>query len=449
VPSTELDLGTVSVVDNKLPYMKQIRYKVVEDVQRGTGVCELEMRVYKSDIAATGLQPLLALHGGTWKTRGNSFLGLEAGISQLTERGFIVFAPFYRLVASSDGNVECNGASWREVTADVESALDWVQAHGSALGAGSGKVNVFGQSAGGHLAGWLAAHRPADVRKALVFYAPVDILGFLSDAQQADSGLEEFREFALRSIATLFGARQGVAELRLDTITFDGVTPDTLADNWDSLIPAAAFVLDGISLADVPMYLDRCAALTGIDLASINLAVPPAELTACLKEDLRDFLIDNSFYDKLADEAVPVFAVHGSGDTLVPHRQAVDLCSAIDGTVYSSDIVDAETIYRCGTFSEVRVIRDAEHMLDLGFCVDPVCPAGAVGSQERAASSRAIRAGYDWVVQNPVVATPPPATNPPPSSGGGGAVSLMALFGWIYVLFGMAIRRRLMAKLRP
>ncbi|MDH3619603.1 MAG: alpha/beta hydrolase [Gammaproteobacteria bacterium] len=449
VPSTELDLGTVSVVDNKLPYMKQLRYKVVEDVERGTGICELEMRVYKSDVTATGLKPLLALHGGTWKSRGTSFLGLEAGVSQFTERGFIVFAPFYRLVASSDGNVECNGAGWREVAADVESALDWVQANGGALGASGGKVTVFGQSAGGHLAGWLAAHRPAEVRKALLFYAPVDILGFLSDAQQADSGLEDFREFAMRSIATLFGARQGVAEVRLDTINFDGVTPAALADNWDTLIPGSAFALSGISLTDVPVYLDRCAALTGVDLAAINLAVPPDQLTTCLKEELRDFLIDNSFNDKLADEEVPVFAVHGSGDTLVPHRQAVDLCSAIDGTVFSSDIVDVETLYSCGTFSEVRVIRDAEHMLDLGFCIEPICPAGEVASQERAATIRAIRAGFDWAVQNPVVVTPPPIANPPPSSGGGGAVSLIALLGLIYVLFGMAIRRRLMAKLRP
>ena len=147
---------------------------------------------------------------------------------------------------------------------------------------------------------------------------------------------------------------------------------------------------------------------------------------------------------------MPVFAVHGSADTLVPHRQAVDLCSAIEGTVYSSDIVDVETLYSCGTFSEVRVIRDAEHMLDLGFCVDPVCPAGAVGSQERAATSRAILAGFDWLARNAVLPPPPPPTpGPPPGSGGGGAMSLLVYLGLIYVLSGMAFRRRLVAKLRP
>ena len=444
VPSTELDLGTVTLADNKLPYMKQLRYKVVDGVSRGTGVCELEMRVYKNDITATGLKPLIALHGGTWKHRGSSFLGLEAGVSQFTERGFIVFAPFYRLVTTGDGNDECNGASWREITADVESALDWVRANGAAFGATTDKVNVFGQSAGGHLAAWLAAHRPDDVRKALVFYAPLDILDFLSDAQLAGSGLEDFRDFAMRSIATLFGARQGVAELKLDTIDFGGVTPGSLADNWATLIPGSAFDLSNIALNDVPVYLDRCAGITGIDLATVNLAMPPMELLTCLKEDLRDFLIDNSFNDKLASENVPVFAVHGSGDTLVPHSQAVDLCAAIDDRVYSSDVVDNETVYSCGVSSEVRVVKDAEHMLDLGFCVEPICPSGVDPGPVRTATRSAILAAYDWLVNNPVVppAPPPPVASPPPSSGGGGAISLFVLISLIWLRASLTARWR-------
>lgn len=41
----------------------------------------------------------------------------------------------------------------------------------------------------------------------------------------------------------------------------------------------------------------------------------------CLKEDLKDFLVANSLHDLLADEAVPVHAVHGSADTLVPYQR--------------------------------------------------------------------------------------------------------------------------------
>ena len=444
VPSSELDLGTVTVVDNKLPYMKQLRYKVVDGVSRGAGVCELEMRVYKNDVTATGLKPLIALHGGTWKHRGESFLGLEAGVSQFTERGFVVFAPFYRLVDTSDGNVECNGASWREITEDVESALDWVQANGPAFGANTGKINVFGQSAGGHLAAWLAAHRPSDVRKALVFYAPLDILDFLSDAQLAGSGLEDFRDFAMRAIATLFGARQGDAELKLGVIDFGGVTPAMLADNWATLIPGSAFDISNVALNDVPAYLERCAGLTGTDLGTINLAMPPAELLDCLKEDLRDFLIDNSFNDKLAGEDVPVFAVHGSDDTLVPHSQAVALCAAIDDTVYSSDVTDNETVYSCGISSEVRVIKGADHMLDLGFCVEPICPAGVDPGPVRSATRNAILAAYDWLVSNPVVPAPPPVATPPPASrGGGGAISLFFLILLVWVRAGSYGRQRL------
>lgn len=438
VVSAELDLGAISVVDNKLPYMKRLRYKVVDDVPRGAGICELEMRVYKNDIAATGLRPLLAFHGGTWKHRGQSFLGMEAMISHFTERGYVVFAPFYRLVANSDGNDECNGVSWREVTDDVSSALDWVRAYGPAFGAEGSKVNVFGQSAGGHLAAWLASHRALDVRKALVFYAPLDVLGFLSDAQLPQAGLEDFRDFALRSIATLFGARNGVAELRLDRIDFAQVTTSVLADNWDALIPGTAFDLGSVALDDVPFYLDRCAASTGTDLALINLAMPPDELLTCLKQELRDFLIDNSFNDKLADEEVPVFAIHGASDTLVPHSQAVDLCAAIDDSVLSSDVTDDETVYECGLSSEVRIIKDAEHTLDLGFCVEPICPAGSAQSPTRTTVVRAVQASYDWLALNPVTLAPPPPPPPPPSSssGGGGTTGMLTL------LFLLAAGRR-------
>jgi len=167
-PGTRFDISIVPVTDNRQPFMSRTRYKSVND-------CQLEMRVYKRSPDATGLLPLLAFHGGSWKYRGAAFHGFEAQVSHFTERGFAVFVPFYRLVGTEDGNSECNGVLGEDVISDVADALDWVLNHGADYGAANETVTVMGQSAGAHLAGWLAVHRAPDVERALLLYPPTDM----------------------------------------------------------------------------------------------------------------------------------------------------------------------------------------------------------------------------------------------------------------------------------
>lgn len=404
VPGTQLDLGVMQASGNHQPFVKQVRYKRITDLPRGNGVCELEMRVYKSDPIAQDLAPLIVLHGGTWQHRGFSFRGLEAGISHFTERGFIVFAPFYRLAGESDGNVECNGAGWREITEDVASALDWVLEHGSALGAANGPASVFGQSAGAHLAAWLAAHRGSDVRNALLYYAPTDALEFLGGAVPDGGPYEDFRRFGIDALAGYFGAGAGSAELRLDRVNFAGLDAETLESDWSTLIPDTVFDLNQVDPQAPPSYLVRCALASQIDLSAINLSMPPAALSACLRQELARFLIDNSFNHLLAASPVPIHVVHGSADTLVPYQQAINLCGAIDQRVFPTDIVDPLTIYSCGSESRVQIVRDAEHALELGLCLGALCPAGEEGSETRAAVATAIGESYVWLQEG---ASPP------------------------------------------
>lgn len=408
IPSTRLDLGVLSLQDNRQPYIKQVHYKTISGLPRGNGTCELEMRVYKSDITEQNLKPLLAMHGGTWRHRGFSFFGLEASMSQFTERGFIVFAPFYRLVGDSDGNTECNGASWREVTADVSSALDWVRANGSALGASQSRVNLFGQSAGAHLAAWLAAHRPEDVHKALMFYAPTDAMEFLAGAVPPGGPYESYRRFGLDSLARFFGAQNGRNELRLEQIDFAGLTVALLRDDWQTLIPDTVFDLSLIDPLAPPVYVAACAAATQIDLTAINLSMPPGALTQCMKQELSQFLIDNSFFHQLDHEPVPMHLVQGSGDTLVPYQQALGLCSAIDNSLLPSSTLGSLTVYECGKFSEVQIIEDAEHALELGVCLGSICPAGEPGSATYDAVSTAIGSAYGWLEQQVYTVNEPP-----------------------------------------
>lgn len=402
IPSTQLDLGAVSLAGNYQPYLKKLAYKTIDDVGRGSGTCELEMRVYKKDIVAQGLRPVIALHGGTWQHRGYSYLGLEAGISQLTERGFIVFAPFYRLVGDSDGNPECNAATWHEVTADAESALDWVRDNGTALGAAAEPVNVYGQSAGGHLAAWLAAHRPADVRKALIFYGPLDALEFLADA---DGRYAAFKSFGLRSLTRFFGAEDLVNEVRLGMIDAASLSVAALESDWGAAIPDAVFDLGGIDPLAPPPFVRRCADTLQIAVSAIDLLAPPQALVDCMKEDLARFLVDNSFTHLLRDEAVPIGVVHGTADTLVPYQQALDVCGAIDRIVLPEEVSSPLTTYACGLSSEIQLVDGADHALELGVCLDSICPAGQFGSPLRLAVETAIGAAMGWLVVDPLVAT--------------------------------------------
>ena len=174
----QLAIGVEPITGNHIPFMKRFNF-----LQAGS--CELEMRVYKKDIAATNLTPLLWIHGGAWKYRGAGFIGLESLVSNYTEDNFIVFAPFYRLAGNKDGNAECRNAPWTDIVADAEAALDWVKANGASLGANTstGQIPVIGQSAGGHLAGWLMTHRAPDVSRGLLVYPPTDLYDFLTRLQ--------------------------------------------------------------------------------------------------------------------------------------------------------------------------------------------------------------------------------------------------------------------------
>lgn len=441
-PGTQLDLGVIPLGPNFQPYVKRFAYRETDAGLRGSGVCQLEMRVYKKDIAGVDLKPLLALHGGTWRHRGFSFIGLESGLSQLTERGFIVFAPFYRLVGDSDGNAECNAVSWREVVADAEGALDWVVQNGAALGAADMPVSVYGQSAGAHLAGWLAAHRPGSVRKSLMYYAPSDVLAFLRGAASPGGPFDTFREFGLNSLGRFFGAEGGSAELRLGNMNVGGLTAELLEADWANLIPATVFDIGGTDPSAPPRYLARCATATGIDLAGVNLTMPPTALTDCLKQELRDFLVQNSLQHLLAAEAVPVHAVHGTADNLVPYQQSLELCGAIDGRVLAEDVVEPLTSYPCGLASQVQIVAGAGHALELGVCLDSLCPAGAPGDATREAVSAAMQAGYSWLVEDPPPPAEPPAPPPPPPNtvvnsdpGGGGPVDWLLLLAGGLVLY--------------
>ena len=160
-PGTRLDVLALPLAGSGQPFTKRLRWKTVDTPQ---GRCELEMRVHAAHPAdarpADGVfpdgdspggetrRPVIAFHGGSWQNRSTGFLGIESMATQFVDAGFVVFAPFHRLIGTDEGNPACNDASLEEVLTDADDALDWVLANAADYGA-SGAPVLFGQSSGG------------------------------------------------------------------------------------------------------------------------------------------------------------------------------------------------------------------------------------------------------------------------------------------------------------
>jgi acetyl esterase/lipase len=279
-------------------------------IVRGTGTCKLEMRVYKRDVNQAGLKPLLAIHGGGWKYRGLSFYGMESQISHFTDQGFVVFAPFYRLAGDIDANTECNKATGEQINQDVDAALTWVQNNMTGYGVTPGeRVRLFGQSAGAQLAGWLLTHRPNDVQKALLMYAPGDAQDYINNYQAYTSG----QPYSPAYTGAFSGRGVEYSEAYLSTVPG---TPGNLRD----ISPTSSLVLNN--------------SFPGIVAGS------------------------PSYYP-------PVFLVHGRQDQIVPAIQSVRLCNAYTGNPASGPAsILSGGLYNCGN-SRLGLVDGAAHGFEL------------------------------------------------------------------------------------
>lgn len=186
LPSTQINIGVTPIDANHQPFTKRVKYKTIDNAKTNPDVpaqdryCKLEMRIYTKDITANNLKPIIAIHGGSWSYRGFGFQGLETQVSQLTERGYVVFSPFYRLTRELDGPAACNNVTGEEILDDMKTAFAWVEKYKEKYGA-TGKVSLFGQSAGAFLANWMAVTYPEDIDKALLLYPPTDSKDYIDE----------------------------------------------------------------------------------------------------------------------------------------------------------------------------------------------------------------------------------------------------------------------------
>lgn len=102
---------------------------------------ELKLDIYRPTGQNHTRTAILLLHGGAWRYGDKSMMEIFG--PELTNHGFVVLAPAYRLL---------DEAPWPAQIEDVKTAIFWTKANADHLGIDPAKVALQGFSAGGHLA---------------------------------------------------------------------------------------------------------------------------------------------------------------------------------------------------------------------------------------------------------------------------------------------------------
>lgn len=260
-PGSQLDLGSRSLQGVAQPYMQRLVYR---RVQTARGSCDLEMRVYKKHPAAVGQRSMIALHGGSWTSRSFGYLGLELSVSHYVNQGFVVYAPFYRLLDNTDSTSACNEADFNDIVDDANFSLEWVMNNAERFGSEGAPV-VLGQSAGGHLALSLAVNQPALVSGAIVMYPPTDFGDFLNRVQTGVYTNEE----GLSVLSRVVGGDADTANINLPVVS-ENSFPTRIVQEGNDWPPM--FIVQGSSdeLVEARHAVRLCDALAGRVLPEAN-----------------------------------------------------------------------------------------------------------------------------------------------------------------------------------
>lgn len=378
-PGTRFDIGALSLKGKEQPFTQRANYKSVDTDQ---GECQLEMRIHTVYPAGT-LNPsraIIAFHGGSWQRRSSGALGIESFATQFANEGFVVFAPFYRLIGSSEGNAECNNATLSQVLDDASDALDWVQANGDRYGV-EGKPVLFGQSAGGHLAGVLSVERADEIAAAVLFYAPTD-----------------FSDFARQLI-----------EGEIDTVTGQEILESVLDEQLETFN------------VDQPLVQRNTLPAR---IVNESIVTPPMFLVHGQKDTVLPFTQSVRLCNALSGDAETGSASFG--------HFSLDVDAAA-----MNDSLLRQVIYCDAQGSQLHLIREGEHALDL--CIaDELCLAGSPASAELVKDSMARM--LSWVNEH----YRDPLDDQGTQGSSGGSMSLITLLlMWIAALRLRGVRPEL------
>jgi acetyl esterase/lipase len=141
------------------------------------GFRPLELDLYRPDVPSPA-PVIVHVHGGGWRrgSRRHSLPRVGADFYQrLAGQGFAVAAVDYRLSGE---------AVYPAALEDVRTAVGWVRKQAADHGLDAGRVFLWGDSAGGHLA-LMTALTGADVQGVVAWFPVTDLAGLASDVAAA------------------------------------------------------------------------------------------------------------------------------------------------------------------------------------------------------------------------------------------------------------------------
>jgi acetyl esterase/lipase len=255
----------------------QPKIHIEKDVVFGhTDTRELRCDVYSPE-ESEGLAPgILMLHGGGWSTGDPSMM---AGYGRLmARRGYVCVCSEYRLSGE---------AAWPAQLEDARAALQWLRGEHASLSVDPDQIVVWGQSAGGHLALFLAggAARLLDgpsakqeVTAAAIAFYPITTIGPEMGEAWERYGEGLVPRDASEQQRSLLAPLNYVDEKFPPTLLLHG-TNDTLVSPGQSLS-----FYDTLQEKNVPASLHLFASLGhGFDLDR-ELALQSADLTTMFLE---------------------------------------------------------------------------------------------------------------------------------------------------------------------
>lgn len=148
----------------------------------------LDLHLPSARQPGAGLPVVVYVHGGGWRrgTRrmtGPAFDGGPGLFARITGEGFAVVSADYRLSGEALFPAQLD---------DVRAALAWVGEHAAEFGMDAGRVVLWGESAGAHLAALLALSVPGvrgvGVRGVVDWYGPANLLSLPEQLGGAAAG---------------------------------------------------------------------------------------------------------------------------------------------------------------------------------------------------------------------------------------------------------------------
>ncbi len=280
-PATRFRLPLVKQYGFDQPFMTARVYhqvEVIEDktlepnktqlhLRKGSGLCALQMFIYKANPAATNGKSLLMFHGGGGHQRGFHVLALKSRIPEYTEQGYTVYMPFYRLLGNGDTNTECSDATWDDMKQDAENALSWVEKYKTGFGDKTGKVTLFAQGSGALLAGRLHTQQPEKIESSILFYPILDTASIRNEILKGEQ-YKDSRETLERLLGAPLEQVKETNRVLRETSFWQN-----LATHHDSNPPMV--LLHGLKDKRVPSFqtIGGCIALSG-NLPELPLQQP-------------------------------------------------------------------------------------------------------------------------------------------------------------------------------